>query len=62
MPGALAGPQRGPPPAEVDTLDGQLLVLSPWAVRNVRFDESLLLGHGYDLDFCLQVRAAGRKR
>ena len=26
---------------EVDTLDGFLLVLSPWAVRNVRFDESL---------------------
>ena len=26
---------------EVETLDGFLLVLSPWAVRNVRFDESL---------------------
>ena len=46
---------------EVDTLDGFLLVLSPWAVRNVRFDESLGALHGYDLDFCLQVRAAGRK-
>jgi hypothetical protein len=46
---------------EVDTLDGFLLVLSPWAVRNVRFDESLGALHGYDLDFCLQVREAGRK-
>jgi len=33
----------------------------PWAVRNVRFDEELTLGHGYDVDYCLQVRAAGRK-
>jgi len=46
---------------EVDTVDGFLLVLSPWVVRNVRFDESLGLLHGYDLDFCLQVREAGRK-
>jgi hypothetical protein len=46
---------------EVETLDGFLLALSPWAVRNVRFDESLGDFHGYDLDFCLQVREAGRK-
>jgi hypothetical protein len=46
---------------EVDTLDGFLLVLSPWAVRSVRFDESLGALHGYDFDYCLQVRAAGRK-
>jgi hypothetical protein len=50
-----------PPPAEVETLDGQLLVLSPWVVRNLRFDETLLLGHGFDLDFSLQVRQAGRR-
>jgi hypothetical protein len=49
-----------PPPREVDTVDGCLLVLSPWAVRNVRFDEAIRFGHGYDLDYCLQVRAAGR--
>ena len=37
-------------------------MLSPWVVRNIRFDESLGSEfHGYDLDFCLQVRAAGRK-
>jgi hypothetical protein len=46
---------------EVETLDGFLLALSPWAVRNLRFDESLGQIHGYDFDFCLQVRAAGRK-
>jgi hypothetical protein len=46
---------------EVDTLDGFLFALSPWVVRNIRFDESLGQLHGYDFDFCLQVRAAGRK-
>lgn len=46
---------------EVETLDGFVLVLSPWVVDNVRFDESLGEFHGYDLDFCLQVRAEGRK-
>lgn len=49
-----------PPPAEVDALDGFMLVLSPWAVRNLRFDEGLLHGHGFDLDLCLRARAAGR--
>jgi hypothetical protein len=46
---------------EVDTVDGFVLGLSPWTVRNVRFDESLGQLHGYDFDFCLQVRGAGRK-
>jgi hypothetical protein len=46
---------------EVDTVDGFVLGLSPWVVRNVRFDESLGQLHGYDFDFCLQVREAGRK-
>jgi hypothetical protein len=46
---------------EVDTVDGFVLALSPWVVRNVRFDESLGLLHGYDYDFCKQVRAAGKK-
>lgn len=44
----------------VETLDGFVLVLSPWVLANVRFDESLGNLHGYDLDFCLQVRDAGR--
>jgi hypothetical protein len=46
---------------EVETVDGFVLVLSPWVVRNVRFDESLGRLHGYDLDFCLTVREAGKK-
>jgi hypothetical protein len=47
---------------EVDTVDGFVLGLSPWVVQNIRFDESLgQLLHGYDFDFCLQVRSAGRK-
>ena len=37
------------------------MVLSPWAVRTVRFDEALRVGYGFDTDFCRQVRAAGRK-
>jgi hypothetical protein len=46
----------------VDTLDGFILVLSPWAVRNIRFDEALrLVREGFDFDYCMQVRAAGRK-
>ena len=36
-------------------------MLPPWTVRSIRFDESLGALHGYDLDFCLQVREAGRK-
>jgi hypothetical protein len=49
------------PLGEVDSVDGFVLVMSPWAVRTLRFDESLVMGHGYDLDYCLQARAAGRK-
>jgi hypothetical protein len=47
---------------EVDTVDGFALALSPWAARTIRFDERLgTLLHGYDFDYCLQVREAGRK-
>jgi hypothetical protein len=46
---------------EVDSIDGFLMVLSPWAVRNLRFDESLGRLHGYDFDICCQARAAGKK-
>lgn len=50
-----------PAPAEVEAIDGFLLALSPWAVRNLRFDELLVFGHGCDVDLCLQARAGGRK-
>jgi len=46
---------------EVDTIDGLVMVLSPWAARNLRFDETLGQFHGYDLDICLQAREAGKK-
>ena len=58
---AFSWKDRAPAPREVDAVDGLLMVLSPWAVRNLRFDEALALGHGYDVDFCFQARAAGRK-
>jgi Glycosyltransferase like family len=50
-----------PAPRDVDAVDGALLVLSPWAVRNVRFDEALHMNYGFDLDYCRQVRAAGHR-
>jgi hypothetical protein len=37
------------------------MVLSAWAVRNHRFDEGLFLEHGHDLDYCMRIRAAGRR-
>jgi hypothetical protein len=47
---------------EVETVDGFVLGLSPWAIRNLRFDESLGQAiHGYDFDLCLQARTAGKK-
>jgi hypothetical protein len=49
------------PLGDVDALYGFLLVLSPWAVRTLRFDELLSTGHGFDVDLCLQARAAGRR-
>lgn len=53
---------RYPESAEVDMLDGLLLVLSAEAARTLRFDESLGPGfHLYDSDICLQARARGKK-
>jgi hypothetical protein len=46
---------------QVDSIDGFVMALTPWAVRNLRFDESLGNLHGYDFDICLQAREAGRK-
>ncbi len=47
---------------DVDTVDGLLLVLSPWAVRTLRFDAATYHGfHGYDADICFQARAEGRR-
>ena len=48
---------------EVDMVDGYLLVLSRWAIRELRFDEAGLGPgfHGYDADICFQARDRGRK-
>jgi GT2 family glycosyltransferase len=56
-------PPPGSPaaPGEVDSLYGVLLAFSPWAIQNLRFDESIGMLHGYDFDICRQARAAGRK-
>jgi len=57
-------PEAGPShlaPGEVDAIDGLAMVLSPWAVRELRFDESLGQFHGYDFDICMQARTAGKK-
>jgi len=62
--GEIEGLSLVPPglgPGEVDVVDGRLMVLSPWAVRNLRFDETLLHGYGFDVDLCLRAREAGRR-
>ncbi|HYH60785.1 MAG TPA: glycosyltransferase [Solirubrobacterales bacterium] len=48
-------------PGEVDSIDGLVIVLSAWAVRNLRFDESLGNLHGYDFDICMQAKEARKK-
>jgi hypothetical protein len=56
--------QEKPPFAqlgEVDSIDGFVMGLPPWTIENLRFDESLGTFHGYDFDFCMQARAAGKK-
>ncbi len=47
---------------DVDAVDGLLLVLSPWAVRELRFDTETFTGFdAYDADICAQARAAGKR-
>lgn len=49
-------------PHEVDTVDGSFFVMSPWAIKNIRFDSDGYGGfHGYDADICFSARAAGKK-
>jgi hypothetical protein len=64
IPGFTWDPKTVPPygvTGEVDTIDGFVIAMSPWAVRQLRFDESLGKLHGYDLDLCMQARVAGKK-
>jgi hypothetical protein len=47
---------------DVEAVDGLFMALSPWAAQQVRFDERTCPGfHGYDIDYCFQVRSAGRR-
>jgi hypothetical protein len=57
--GVVSGPLD---PPDVDALDGLLLVLSPWAVANMRCDTTTFSGfHAYDVDLCFQARDAGKR-
>jgi hypothetical protein len=47
---------------EVETIDGFVMALTPWAINELRFDESFGQAiHGYDFDLCLQAREKGKK-
>ncbi len=54
-------PDETASPGEVDTVYGVMMAFSPWVVRNLRFEESIGMLHGYDFDICRQVRRAGGK-
>ncbi len=57
-PGVYFTPREG----EVDSVDGLMLVLSGWAVRNLRCDEEIYEAfYGYDNELCFQARKAGKK-
>jgi len=44
-----------------DTVDGMLLVLSPWAIDHLEADCETYNGfHAYDADLCAQARSAGK--
>ena len=65
VPGLAWTPEETPTYAgtgEVETVDGFVLGLTPWAIRELRFDESLGQAiHGYDFDLCLQARSKGKQ-
>lgn len=48
---------------DVDMVDGYLMGMSRWAIKNLRFDEEEVGPgfHGYDADICFQARAAGKR-
>ncbi|MCW3000137.1 MAG: strF [Solirubrobacterales bacterium] len=49
-------------PCAVDTVDGLLMVLSPWAIATLRYGDGHPAGfHGYDAELCFAARAAGRE-
>ena len=47
---------------DVDVVDGLMLILTPWAVENLRFDETTYSGfHGYDSDICMEAKRRGKR-
>lgn len=42
-----------------NTVDGSIMILSGWAVQNLRFDERYPGFHGYDVDLCRQMTDVG---
>ncbi len=46
---------------EVDSIDGFVMIFSPWSVANLRFDENQGQLHGYDFDMSCLVRESGHK-
>lgn len=65
IPAMAWAPERIPVYAEtgpVTSIDGFVMAFSPWAIENLRFDESIGgLLHGYDFDICMQAAAAGKQ-
>lgn len=45
---------------DVDSVEGSIMALSPWAIQNLRFDESFTGFHGYD-EIGLAARRAGKR-
>jgi hypothetical protein len=50
----------GPRTGDVAFVEGSIMVFSPWAVENLRFDERYPGFLGYD-DVCLTARAMGKR-
>lgn len=46
---------------DVDAVDGLLMVLSPWAVRELRCDTGYEGFHAYDVDLCFEARKRGKR-
>jgi hypothetical protein len=50
----------GPRVGDVESVEGSLMALSPWAIQHLRFDEDFSGWHGYD-EIGLAARRAGKR-
>lgn len=50
----------GPRSGDVESIEGSLMALSPWALQHLRFDERFGGWHGYD-EIGLAARRAGKR-